>query len=228
MNNKRFKFFLHHLSDISKSFNNSLTDFLSKKYLKNIRKDFENEKITILSNDCTGGVIYHQIGCRFDSPLINLRLNEFDFFKLLCNFDSYLDGELTELTAKQNYPVGLLSAENLDPITINFVHYKSFKEAKEKWEARKKRINKDRLFVIFNTCQIKTEKRVLFYYDRLMECPFSNKIQLTRFDLNKPNLIQIKIKKLSSRSNYVIQREKKLSSKRYIDQLNYKSFFLRD
>lgn len=36
------------------------------------RLRLENSDITILSNNCIGGIIYHKLGLRFKSPTINL------------------------------------------------------------------------------------------------------------------------------------------------------------
>ena len=41
------------------------------------------------------------------------------------------------------YPVG-----HLDDVEIRFVHYKSFEEAKKKWEERSKRINWNKIIVM--------------------------------------------------------------------------------
>lgn len=41
------------------------------------------------------------------------------------------------------YPVG-----KLDDITIHFMHYKTFEEAKKKWNERKKRIRRNKLVIM--------------------------------------------------------------------------------
>lgn len=46
-------------------------------------------------------------------------------------------------TNEVSYPVG-----HLDDVEIHFIHYKSFKEAKEKWEERSKRVNFDKILVM--------------------------------------------------------------------------------
>lgn len=49
-----------------------------------------------------------------------------------------------------NYPIcNLGGKDGLPLIELHFLHYKSFEEAHQKWEERKKRINFNRLFAVF-------------------------------------------------------------------------------
>ena len=92
-------------------------------------------------------------------------------------------------------PVGKLISndESHKQITLNFVHYKSFDEAKAKWNERKQRIIWDKIFVIMEFY----DKNLLLTFDKLK---FDNKIALkhrnfdnvknsfvlTCYDNNKP------------------------------------------
>ena len=100
-----------------------------------------NKNISIISNDCCAGCIYHDIGARFLSPTINLYINNENFFKYLSHIKEYNELELQEKPTNEKYPVGILKSEFLDPIEIHFIHYSSFNEAKKKWDDRKSRIN---------------------------------------------------------------------------------------
>lgn len=112
---------------------------------KRNRWRLKNKSFSIISSNCTGGVIYHDLGLRFDSPFINLYILPDDYLKLLHNLPMYLAAEMTEERDTDcEFPVGRL----LD-IHIYFKHYSSFAEAVTKWNERKKRINYDNLFVLF-------------------------------------------------------------------------------
>ena len=63
-------------------------------------------------------------------------------------FISYTDSkyrDIIEERGQQNIPIG-----KLDDIEIFFLHYKSEKEAREKWERRAKRINYENLIFKFS------------------------------------------------------------------------------
>lgn len=111
------------------------------------RKKLKNSDFTIISSNCVGGVIYHDLGLQFKSPTINLWFKPKDYLKFLSDLDKYLEMELSEETDKDvDYPVGLLG-----DIHLYFLHYRTFAEAKNKWNSRKKRINKENIYVIFGS-----------------------------------------------------------------------------
>ena len=113
----------------------------------------KNKDFTLISRDCVGGVLYHQLGLKFLSPTINLFFSPIDFNYFCLHLKDYLDSELVELNDKEvSYPIGLLKPQNLKPVRVDFMHYESFKKAKDKWNERKQRINFDNLFVISTFC----------------------------------------------------------------------------
>ncbi len=142
-----------------------------KKYIKKYVDLLENKDFTLIANNCNGGVLLHELGVRFNSPFVNLFVNSVDYIKYLKNFDYYNNLTLEFLGGTdKKYPVG-----KIDDITIDFVHYKSNDEATEKWEERKKRINKDNIFIIF-TEQEDCTKEMINDFDTL---PFENKLVFT-------------------------------------------------
>ncbi len=106
---------------------------------------------SIISMNCTGGIISHDLGLRFLSPTVNLFMKAEDFIKFCENIEYYLsidhfvecfDEKITEDRA---YPIAFLG-----DLTLFLVHYSSVQEAECKWNERKKRIHMDNI-VIFNT-----------------------------------------------------------------------------
>ena len=120
-----------------------------------LRLNNKNKDFSLISRDCIGGILYHQLGLRFLSPTINLFLTPLDFNYLCLNLKDYMESELIEYKDESiPYPLGIISPKNLKPIRIDFMHYDSFKEAKEKWDTRKSRINYNNLFVVSSFCYI--------------------------------------------------------------------------
>lgn len=121
----------------------SLPMFDFEQYVK-----FINEKVSIVSNHCWGGFTYHSLKAEFLSPFINMFIPQEDYIRLLEDFDDYMKEEIKyykneyEPNLQSEYPVALLG-----DVELHFNHYKSFEEAKEKWDQRKQRINRNNLFV---------------------------------------------------------------------------------
>lgn len=114
--------------------------FINKKK----RDNLTNTSFTILSSNCTGGVIYHQLGLKFTSPTINLYMTPSDFIKFCKNLKYYLEFELISVdNTNYDYPLA-----RLDDIILHMVHYDTFEQAKYKWDIRKKRINFENLFIM--------------------------------------------------------------------------------
>ena len=134
------------------------------------KKRLSNRNFTILCNNCVGGVILHELGERFNSPTVNLFFGAEDYIKFLEKLDYYLSQTLVEVQSDKDYPVA-----KLDDITIYFMHYSSFDEAKTTWKKRAARIEKDNLYVIFvqqNGCT----EQILREFDDL---PYKHKLALT-------------------------------------------------
>lgn len=115
---------------------------------------------TIISNNCSGAYLYHDFGMRFDSPTILLQILPSEFPKFCKNLKEYMSYDLKEYEnhskdhAKEMFyllggnnpyfPVGLLG-----DIAILFQHYKTFEEAKEKWNIRKQRMDYEHIGYVF-------------------------------------------------------------------------------
>lgn len=113
-------------------------DNIAKKACKQLKaRDF-----SIISQNCIGGVFYHDIGMEFLSPTINLFFKGADFVRFVRNLTYYIGLEL-EMRWEEEYPVG-----TLDDISIYFMHYRTCREAKEAWDKRKKRINWEKIVII--------------------------------------------------------------------------------
>lgn len=135
------------------------------------RKKLKNSDFTIFANECAGGVMYSDLGLEFKSPTINLYIRPSDFVRFMESPQYYLSKTMTEvMESGLPYPVG-----RLEDIHIFFVHYKSFREAEEKWNIRKERINWENVYVIMSD-------RYCLPYDyrkRFEELPYKNKVLLS-------------------------------------------------
>ncbi len=116
---------------------------------------------SIITNHCIGGIISHDLGLKFLSPTVNLKILPDDFIKFVENLNKYLNAEFVKIESDLPYPVA-----KLDDITVYFVHYKTFDEAVEKWNERKKRIDFNNIRVIM-TARDGAKNETLERFDKL-------------------------------------------------------------
>lgn len=135
-----------------------------------IREKLANvPEFTIFSNNCLGGVFYHDAGLRFTSPLINTAMDGDDFLKFLSAPQYYLNHEMEFITySGRNHPIA-----RIDDIEVNFVHYNSPEECAEKWHERSRRIVWDNIFIIATNHDGMCHDDCMERFDKL---PYQNKI----------------------------------------------------
>ncbi len=116
-------------------------EFQARK-IAGIRSQLKQTDFTILSQNCIGGVFYHDMRLEFASPTINLYFDAPDFLRFTGNLEHCLAQDL-QMRWDKEYPIGLLG-----DVTIYFMHYDSCTEARDAWLRRAKRIRKDRIVVL--------------------------------------------------------------------------------
>ncbi len=115
---------------------------------KAMRSRLTNRDMTLLIPNCAGGHLFHDLGLRFMSPTINIMMYQNEFLKFVFHLDDYIESELHFYKHQEfDFPCAKLSVEGLPDVNLHFTHYESEEEAREKWESRKKRINKDNMFI---------------------------------------------------------------------------------
>ena len=123
-------------------------------YRKRLVRRLTNLAPSILSLDCVGGVMAHDLRLRFNSPTVNLFFESCgDFIDYVADLRYYSQAELCECPyayeGARRYPVGMLKGNGTLPdIKIHFLHYRSFEEAREKWLERSGRLDFDNLCVV--------------------------------------------------------------------------------
>ncbi len=110
---------------------------------RELRERLQNHGMSVLSSNCVGAFILHDLNEPFNSPFVNLFIKPRDFIRYLQNMPHYHQQTLVFKPSDKPYPIGWL-----DDIPIHFMHYHSEQEAQEKWETRLKRVNLDNLFIM--------------------------------------------------------------------------------
>lgn len=137
----------------------------------------KNSRVSIISDNCWGGVAYSTLGLECLSPFKNLFIKEREYLRLLRNIRYYLSCPLElsrfaiDINSKNQYPV-----MHLEDVEVHCCHETDPEKAKEKWDRRLKKINWDNLFIAMYT-EDKTmiEEFLLINYEKkVCFIPFEN------------------------------------------------------
>lgn len=199
-----------------------LRSVIPQKRAKLVKKD-----ISILCNNCTGGLILHDLGLRFDSPTINMFFRGLDFFDFIEHFEYYITKPLVQIpnlkydSATPDYPVAIISGDgNFKDIELHFLHYKTFDEANEKWETRKARLHMDSLYVIWTFMGMEPNEEL---YIRAQNLPVKNKVLFVNHPVNQekyPDFFYIKGFE-NQVGTGLLGNFMNLKGERYYDQFDY-------
>lgn len=131
----------------------------------------KNRQPTIIASNCIGTFMYYDMKLQFRSPTINLSFDMNDYVRFLENLQWYLEQTVVPCEdSRFEYPCGMIG-----DVEIRFNHYKTFEEARDKWEQRKQRIDWDNLFVV----GIDGDECTYESIRRFNALPFKNKVIFT-------------------------------------------------
>lgn len=217
---------------------NSLHDLKTKLQLRwhlYKNRQLQNRDVTIVSNNCIAGVIYHDCGLRFLSPTVNLWFHTEDFFTYAANILEYSPQQGAELREifeyGINYPLGLLTPKSSDlpAIKLYFQHYPSFEMAKGKWEQRSKRINLENICMIFECSHPIAENSSI--PELFRAAPYSHKVIVTSKHSvtgKGTEVVSLPVYDLPEyQPGKLFATKRKLSLSRWLDDFNYVAFLNR-
>lgn len=190
-------------------------------------KRLKNTNPTIISRNCVGGIIYHDLGLKFMSPTINLSMSNEDFIEFLENLESFTgqDAQLIEChDGHYKYPVGELIVDDIS-IKIEFVHYRSFEEAKYKWHERVKRINYSNIYIIWEYSNTYGPEYEL--WERFKSLKKNNKVLITgtKFQIIDNNIVGLKLYEKNYYYGKILEFQQGIKFyKRFLDDFDYVNF----
>lgn len=188
------------------------------------REKLENQSPTIIASDCFGGIAYHNLGLPFRSPTINLCFAHEEFPVFVRNLRGYLAAELVRVDDPSvPYPVGELEYGGRR-VRIRFMHYKSFDEARDKWNERKGRVDFSNIYII-QTIPTATEEMIRTF-DAL---PYRNKMLITGRNLTGSENVWTHpvFLKEKYRTGEFLEYKSAFALERYMDEIDYVSFLNR-
>lgn len=195
--------------------------FPRKWHYKKLKRNLINHTPSIICNNCFGGVVYHNLGLRFNSPTIDLFMSTKDFLSFTQNLKGYLSAELVEVNdTSVNYPVGQLTYKE-KTITILFMHYKNFKCAQEKWNTRKKRVDFSNIYIIYSSKNTSDDEAIA-----LEKLKYKHKLFIMNKNPANSNNVVIPdvFKDEGFLSGDILKYKSPFSLQRYMDDIDYINF----
>lgn len=148
----------------------------------------KNSNISIVSNNCWGGIIYNTLGMECLSPFKNLFFMDNEYLKLLRRLTYYLSCEpvfykyVYDDTRNIEYPVLIL-----DDISVHCNHDTDAEEAITKWKRRNKKFNAENIFVEMYT----QDRSVAEQFEQLNQYP--KRICFVPFHSESPFLMELEM-----------------------------------
>lgn len=148
-----------------------------------------NSNLSIVSNNCWGGLICHTLGIECLSPFKNVSFSDDDYIRLLKDLKGYLKlepiwrGEKA-LDSNSNIQVPILK---LGDISIKCNHELNPETAINNWKRRRDKFNWDNIFVEMYTESVSIENKFLLLSE------FEKKVCFVPFESTKEQSIKIPI-----------------------------------
>lgn len=199
-------------------------DIIRKLYLHHLRKSYKGGPISVISNNCNGGVLCHNLGLQFLTPTINLWIPIDDYINYVLHLKDFKNATMTEVVEPDiQYPIGILHNHNFGDVKIYFQHYKNFEEAKNKWFERSKRIDFNNIFLVIEAGKNAVPPVDNIVLKQLDSLPYKKVI----FTDTVHNGIKSEFPLDIYDDNYFFGKilAYKNDKKRYIDDFDYVSFF---
>ncbi len=123
-----------------------------------------NRKVSLITQDCIGGVISHDYMLPFRSPTVNLFIEGENFVRLVEDLrhymsiaaEPYLEEYIDPIDPSVRYP-----KIRVDDLEICCMHYPDCAEAVQAWERRRKRVDFDNIRVIANSSNLKEDEELI-------------------------------------------------------------------
>lgn len=158
-------------------------------------KRLKNKDVTIISNNCWAGIFYRNNNLEYLSPTLGLFFMAEEYIKFIYDIRDYISQDIEFISIEQSKYKEYLKKLNykspigkIKDVEIMFLHYRDEKEAREKWNRRKKRINWDKVIYKFSDQNMCTYEHL----KKLQKFEAKNKICFTTRKYDELDTIQIK------------------------------------
>lgn len=145
----------------------------------------KKSNISIISDYCFAGFLYHKFGMRFTSPTINMFIDNDCYFQFISNLDYYMKKPMVEVKnpVDETYKgIYAFQRGRIEDIEFMFNHDETFSNAAARWQRGVKRFNWDNYIV---TMTIRSDKMAQKFND----LPIKHKIGFYWKDLGLDSVV---------------------------------------
>ena len=105
----------------------------------------EKSGISMISQNCIGGLLMHEYHMKFLTPTINCYMSMPDFVSFCENLPGNLKSDLQEKKDETDHAFPVAKLGELELIAV---HYKTFDDFRNAWYRRRQRVNLNRVLLI--------------------------------------------------------------------------------
>lgn len=145
----------------------------------------KESRISIISDYCYGGFLYHRFGLEFLTPTINMFSDNENYYRFISDLDRNMKLKMSEVPINDEKLGGVSCPRGKIGNTIwNFNHDVSFSDGVEKWERRVNRINWNNYLV----CMLIRSDEMAYKFNEL---PIKNKLGFYWKDLGLDSIVPL-------------------------------------
>lgn len=185
---------------------------------KKWQNNLTNKTITIITNNCLAGFLYHDLDLPFRSPTINLWLDSKDYLFFLKSLKDIKSKTLNEVKkTRYEYPVGII-----DNYHVLFQHYDNFEQSKSAWMRRVDRIDFENLYIVF----VQREDTTIEQIKAFDQLDFPNKLFLSNRNMKDiKSVFWIRGFEDEPSIGLINEHRNRWSGTRYYDQFDWVKWF---
>ena len=145
----------------------------------------KESNVSILSDYCFAGFLYHRFGLKHTSPTINMKTDNANYLKFLSELEYYMNKPMMEVTNSSSISTdGEFPRGRVGDVEWTFNHDKEFETACERWNQGVERFNWNNFIVSF----VAENDEAAIQFDSL---PIEKKIGFYNKDLGLKSIIYV-------------------------------------
>ena len=132
------------VEDITRRFGSVLRRFVEARW----RKALQTSDFSIISQNCIGGCIYHDLGMQFKTPTVDLLIRGEEFVRLVENLEACLSVDAVPMGMERLPDGTAYPVIGVNGLQAHAIHSESADAAVDAWNRRRRRVDYGNIFII--------------------------------------------------------------------------------